>query len=100
MAQLADSARTAYMDAIAALGQWSKANEQRMDMAEKVIAEGIDDATRQAASEAYRSLCETEMLMGGAAILAISKAHELLMQAYDELAPEPLLSAPGDTTTG
>jgi hypothetical protein len=96
------AARDAYTNALDAMRQWSRNNEQRMDMGEKVVmlAQTGQHTEREEAAASYQQLCEMEMLLGGAAIVAISKAHEMLMQAYDELAPEPLLSAPSDTTTG
>jgi hypothetical protein len=100
MSEARNAARVAYTEALAAMKQWSDANEKRMAMAAQVGAEGVPDDERGALALAYQQLCEAEMLYGGFAIVAISKAQEMTMQAYDELAPLPLLSAPSDTTMG
>lgn len=97
----AQAARDAYANALQSMTQWSNTNEKRMSMGEKVVqlSQAGQIAESQEAAGAYQQLCEMEMLFGGAAIVAISKAHETLMTAYDEIAPVPLLSGPGDTTT-
>jgi len=99
----AKEARTAYEEALTAMKKWSNTNERRMQAGETVVQLAQQgpaaEQERIQAAGAYQQLCEMEMLFGGLAIVALAKAQNNIMLAYDELAPQPLLSESGGTTT-
>jgi hypothetical protein len=93
-----EKARVAHAEALDALQKWSTANEKRMQLAAQVAqAETLNTSNANIAT-IYQQLCDEEMLCAGWAIVAMAKAQQLTMQAYDELAPEPLLSVSHGTT--